>query len=62
MNDPVQALRRLLAASEAKNESPLGVVACREFHAAMNEARQTLADIDGAAAAPADDYHSWEAA
>ena len=62
MSDPVQALRRLLAASAAKSDRLLDRVTDIEFHAAMNEARQTLADIDGAAAAPADDYHSREAA
>ena len=42
MNPIEAALRRLLAAAEAKAESPLGIVACRELHAAMNQARDAL--------------------
>ena len=62
MNDPIQALRRLLAASIRRDEQVFDRNTSTEFHAAMNDARAALADIDRAAAAPTDDYHAREAA
>lgn len=57
-----QLIRRLAAGMSYVLEHPTYRAAQIEAHAALNEARRYIAEQDAAAAPPADDYHSREAA
>ena len=69
MNDTLQTLRRLAAATADVLEHPFRTSAIQIAHQQLCEARAHLSqhqtyitEQDAAAAPPADDYHSQEAA